>query len=177
MPVEVLFGIDYLEHSSQRLDSKMPPSTSAARQGLEPTKPQKQDIQFRDDGYILVNMSRDVAYAPALGALSSILSILAFVRSPGSKIGSILERGDLLLAQQTQDISDFITKCLRFARKKFGLQVERQELLDLGRESGHAQPIVSFPPKSNAGPSVVSSLSPCKVLFTSLTENLQSPTK
>jgi hypothetical protein len=103
----------------------MPPSTSAAQQGLEPTEPQKQDIQFRDDGYILVNMSRDVASTPALGALSGILSILAFIASPISKLGSILERADLVLAQQTQDISEFITKCLRFARKKFGLQVER----------------------------------------------------
>ena len=155
----------------------MPPSSSAAREGLEPTEPQKQDIQFRDDGYILVNMSPDVASTPALGALSSILSILHFLGDPIGKLGHILERVDLLLAQQTQDISEFITKCLRFARKKFGFQVERQEPLDLGGGSGHAQPIVSFPPKSHAGPSVVSSLSPCKFSFTSLTGNLQSLTK
>jgi hypothetical protein len=144
---------------------------------MEPTEPQKQDIQFRDDGYILVNMSPDTVSARALGVLSSILSILHFLGDPIDRLGHILEQGDLLLAQQTQDISDFITKCLRFARKKFGLQVERQEPLDLGGGSGHAQPIVSFPPKSHAGPSGVSSLSPCKVLFTSLIGNLHSLTK
>jgi hypothetical protein len=157
----------------------MPPSSSAAQEGMEPTEPQKQDIQFRDDGYILVNMSRDFAYAQplALGPLNDILSILDIMGDPIDKLGHILERGDTLLAQQTQDISEFITKCLRFARKKFGLQVERQEPLDLGGESRHAQPTVSLPPKSHPGPSVVSSLSPCKVSFTSLTGNLQSLTK
>lgn len=140
----------------------MPPSFSAVRGGLEPPEPQKQDIQFRDDGYILVNMSRDVASTPALGALSGILSILAFIGSSVSKLGSILERGDLVLAQQSQDISEFITRCSRFARKKLGLHVETQEPLDLGVGSGHTEPVVSLPPKSPAGPSDVSSISPAK---------------
>jgi hypothetical protein len=152
----------------------MPPFSSAAQEGLEHTEPQKQDIQFRDDGYILVNMSPDAVSARAFGVLSGILSILDFIGSPISKLGSILERGDLVLAQQTQDISEFITKCSRFARKKLGLQVERQEPPDLGGGSGQAQPIVSFPPRSHAGPSIVSSLSLCRVSFASLTGNLQS---
>lgn len=143
----------------------MPPSTSASPEGMEPTEPQKRDIQFRDDGYILVNMSPDTVSARALGVLSGILSILHFLGDPIDKLGYILVRVDLVLSQQTQDISEFITKCLRFTRKKFGLQVERQEPLDLGGGSGHAQPIVSFPPKSNAGPSVVSSLTPSRVSF------------
>jgi hypothetical protein len=144
---------------------------------MEPTEPQKQDIQFRDDGFILVNMSPDTVSARALGVFSGILSILDFLGDPLGKLGHILERGDLVLAQQTQDISEFITKCSRYARKKLGLQVERQEPLDLGVGSGHTQPIVSLPSKSNAGPSVVSSLSSSRVSFASLTRNLQSLTK
>ncbi len=134
-----------------------------------PPRPEKQVIQFRDDGYILVNMSRDVASAPASGVFFGILSTLALIWSSISELGSILERGDLALAQQSQDISEFITRCSQFARKKLGLQVERQEPPNLAVGSGHTQPVVSLLPKSHGATSVVSSLSPSRVSFASLT--------
>jgi hypothetical protein len=167
----------------------MPPSTSASRQVLEPTEPQKQDIQFRDDGYILVNMSPDAISTGDLDAASAFLQNLGhripdvvwdwvnvlfvnplkvtirgfllllvpllapfllpfFYESIRRRLGSTLEQVDLALAQQAQDISDFIKKCSRFFRKTLGRQVVRQEPADLRNAIGRSQTILSPLPQS-----------------------------
>jgi hypothetical protein len=156
---------------------------------MEPTEPQKQDIQFREDGHILVNMSPDAISTGDLDVVSAFLKNLGhripdvvwdwvyvlfvnplkviirgfllllvplfapillpfFYDSIRRRLGSTLEQVDLALAQQAQDISEFIKKCSRFFRKTLGRQVVRQEPADLRNTIRVSQTILSPLPRS-----------------------------
>jgi hypothetical protein len=174
----------------------MPPSqlspSSAAREGLQSTEPEKQDIQFRDDGHVLINMSHDAITDKALGVVSAFfasfgdlpavfacglasvillsseatqklypwlffyfLSVvyISLNRAIDRRLSLILDQVDLTLAQQAQDIGDFITRCSRFARKMLGLTVELQEPAEWRNTNERTHTILSLPPKSLSAPS------------------------
>jgi hypothetical protein len=80
-------------------------------------------------------------------------------RAIDRRLSLILDQVDLTLAQQAQDIGDFITRCSRFARKMLGLTVELQEPKSLSAPS-------QGPASTASGSSSVSNLSSKRIFPT-----------
>lgn len=126
---------------------------SAVRDGSTLMGPQNQDIQFRDDGFIPINMSSSAISDKALRVVSALFEIFGNpIDALSSRViprtfRTILEKAELTLAQQTQDISQFIAKYSQEFRKALGLPVDRPELRN---EDRRPQPVLSFPPRSRA---------------------------
>jgi hypothetical protein len=85
------------------------------------------------------------------GGLSVVY--ISLNRAIDRRLSLILDQVDLTLAQQAQDIGDFITKCSRFARKMLGLTVELQEPAEWRNTNERTHTILSLPPKSLSAPS------------------------
>ncbi|KAE9377646.1 hypothetical protein N431DRAFT_461242 [Stipitochalara longipes BDJ] len=129
----------------------MEPSVSSAQEELQPTEPQTEDIQFRDDGHILINLSPNSASSKGSVLLPIFPSILGdplfIVRIGGKpgKISKILEQADFSLSQQTQDIKEFIGTCSRYARKVLGRPAHPAGLRNVN-EDAHTR--LSLPSKN-----------------------------